>query len=164
MEKSASQEFQKINLRKSELQWIKKSPNSGKKNLNGNRRQGFSEEGTSPREDKNTFNSSRGKKPELPENSKTPPLKAKGRCPTNQTGISQASRGRNPKKEDDNLKGSQKAEGQQEGLHQGKTQMSQKIQMDLMNLAATKEKAQEMDLVMSPVMDQEDLKAQMTQT
>ena len=42
--------------------------------------------------------------------------------------------------------------------------MSQKIQMDLMNLATTKEMAQEMDLVMSPVMDQEDLKAQMTQT
>lgn len=143
---------------------MKKLPNSNKKSLNGNKGQGFSEEGTSLREDKNSFNSSKGKKPELPENSKTPPLKAKGRCLTNQTGTSQASRERNPKKEDDNLKGSQKAEGQQEGLHQGKTQMSQKIQMDLMNLAATKEMAQEMNLVMSPVMDQEDLKVQMTQT
>ena len=143
---------------------MKKLPNSNKKSLNGNKEQGFSEEGTSLREDKNSFNSSKGKKPELPENSKNLPLKAKGRCLTNQTGISQASRERNPKKEDDNLKGSQKAEGQQEGLHQGKTQMSQKIQMNLMNLATTKEMAQEMNLVMSPVMDQEDLKAQMTQT
>ena len=143
---------------------MKKLPNSDKKNLNGNRKQGFCEEETSLREDKNSFTSSKGKKPGLPESSITPLSKAKERCLTNQTGISQASREKNPKKEANNLEGFQKAEGLQEGLHQGKTQMSQKIQMDLMNLATTKEMAQEMDLVMNPVMDQEDLKAQMTPT